>query len=56
MVVEPPFLEDHVLDRRNGSIVIGKGLLGDIEAEHARMEKGYEKKWDETAGVKAFEF
>jgi len=38
MIVEPPLLEDHVLDRSNGSIVIGKGLLGDIEAEHTGME------------------
>ena len=39
MVVEPPFLEDHVLDRSNGTIVVGKGLCSDIEAVHTGMEK-----------------
>jgi hypothetical protein len=38
MIVEPPFLEIHVFDGCNGSIVIGKGLLGNIEPEHTRME------------------
>jgi len=38
VVVEPPFLEDHVLDRRNRSIVIRKRLLGDIEPKHTRMK------------------
>ena len=41
MIVEPPLLENHVLDRSNGSIVIGKGLLGNIEAEHTGMENSY---------------
>jgi len=44
MIVEPPSLEDHVFDRSNRSIVIGKGLLGNIEAVHTGMEKSYKSK------------
>lgn len=41
MIVKPPLFENHVLDGSNGSIVIGKGLSGNIEAEHTGMEKSY---------------
>lgn len=41
MIVKPPLIENHVLDRSNGSIVVGKGLLSNIEAEHAGMENSY---------------
>ena len=39
MIVKPPLLEIHVLDRSNGSIVIRKGFSSDIEAKHRRMEE-----------------
>jgi hypothetical protein len=41
VIVKPPFFENHVLDRSNGTIVVGKGLLGNIETEHTRMEHSY---------------
>lgn len=41
MVVKPPLIKNHVLDRSNGSIVIGKIFSGNIESEHSRMEHSY---------------
>ena len=41
MIVKPPFFENHVLDRSNGSIVIGKGTCSNIEAEHTGMINSY---------------
>lgn len=41
MIVKPPSFENHVLDRSNGSIVIGKGFSGNIKAEHTGVPKSY---------------
>ena len=55
MIVKPPFFENHVLDRGNGSIVIGKGLCGNIETEHTGMDKGciHHQKKSQTCKEKA---
>jgi hypothetical protein len=37
VAVEPPFIEGHMHEGRNRTIVIGKHFASDIEAEHAGM-------------------
>jgi hypothetical protein len=57
MIVEPPFLEIHVFNGSNGSIVIGKGFSGDIEPKHTRVEHSYQnqKKGECQRARKQFE-
>lgn len=41
MVVEPPFLERHVLQGYDWAVIIRKGGGSDIEAPHAGMPDGW---------------
>jgi hypothetical protein len=41
VVVEPPLGEGHVLDGGDGAVVVGVGLGGYVESEHARVEEGF---------------
>jgi hypothetical protein len=41
MVMEPPSGEIHILERCNGTIVIGKSFRSDVESEHGRMPHRY---------------
>lgn len=40
MVVKPPFLKRLVAQWCNGSVIVGKRALSDIEAPHAGMPDG----------------
>ena len=42
MAVEPPLVEVHVHEGRDGAVVVRKRLLGDIKAIHAGMPDRYE--------------
>lgn len=42
VIVEPPFREGHIHERRYGTIVIRKRLVGNVEPEHARVPERYE--------------
>ena len=54
--MEPPLGEGHVFDGRDGAVVVGVGLGGYVESEHAWVDEGFFSEKIRKASFFSFSF